>query len=159
ARPAATSVTLTAITIAGAAIALLPSPHQTDGNRLAVTRRVTDAAGGGALFALPGAAAAGAAIVFGGLPGGATVVLVLSFLALCVSLGVAALTQVARREPSPPLLAGATAAAVAVAVATVVAHGATTIDLVIGVFMLVAAITLWAAPRMDDRQTFGIDFS
>ncbi|MGI5245389.1 SCO7613 C-terminal domain-containing membrane protein [Dactylosporangium sp. CA-139066] len=157
--PAATSVTLTAITIAGAAIALLPSPHQTDGGRLAVTRRVTDAAGGGALFALPGAAAAGAAIVFGDLPGGATVVLVLSFLALAVSLGVAALTQVARSEPSPPLLAGATAGAIAVGIATVAARGATTIDLVIGLLMLIAAVMLWAAPRMDDRQTFGIDFS
>ncbi|HTJ37262.1 MAG TPA: hypothetical protein VL738_28875 [Dactylosporangium sp.] len=158
-RPAATSITLTAITVAGAAIALLPSPHQTDGNRLAASRRVTDAAAGGAIFALPGAAAAGAAIVFGGLPGGATVVLVLSFLALAVGLGVAALTQVARGEQSPPLLAGATAGAVAVGIATVVAHGATTIDLVIGLLMLIAAIMLWAAPRMDDRQTFGMDFS
>src|SRR6185369_2844819 len=136
ARPAATAITLTAITVAGAAIALLPSPHQTDGDRLAATRRVTDAAGGGALFALPGAAAAGAAIVFGDLPGGATVVLVLSFLALCVSLGVAALTQVARAgEPSVPLLSGATAGAVAVGLATVIAEGATTIDFGIGLLM------------------------
>ncbi|MFG2038347.1 SCO7613 C-terminal domain-containing membrane protein [Dactylosporangium sp. NPDC048998] len=158
-RPAATAITLTAITVAGAAIALLPSPHQTDGNRMAASRRVSDAAAGGALFALPGAAAAAAAIVFGDLPGGATVVLVLSFLALAVSLGVAALTQVARGEPSPPLLAGATAGTVAVGVATVVARGATTIDLVIGLLMVIAAVMLWAAPRMDDRRTFGIDFS
>ncbi|MER7002462.1 hypothetical protein ABT297_05365 [Dactylosporangium sp. NPDC000555] len=158
-RPAATAITLTAIAVAGAAIALLPSPHQVDGNRMAATRRVSDAAAGGALFALPGAAAAAAAIVFGDLPGGATVVLVLSFLALAVSLGVAALTQVARSEPSRPLLAGATAGTVAVGVATVVARGATTVDLVIGLLMVIAAVMLWAAPRMDDRRTFGIDFS
>ncbi|WP_433080508.1 SCO7613 C-terminal domain-containing membrane protein [Dactylosporangium sp. CA-052675] len=162
-RPGATALTLTAIAVAGAAIAWLPRPHQTDGDRLAVTQRVADAAAGGALFALPGAAASGAAIVFGGLPGGATVVLVLSFLALAVSLGVAALIQVARdragAEPSVPLLVGATAGAVAVGLATVIAPGATTIDFVIGLLMLVAAVMLWAAPRMDDRHTFGVEFS
>ncbi|GAA2391761.1 SCO7613 C-terminal domain-containing membrane protein [Dactylosporangium salmoneum] len=161
-RPAATAITLIAITVAGGAIAMLPSPHQTDGNRLAATRRVTDSAAGGAVFALPGAAASSAAIAFGGLPGGATVVLVLSYLALAVSLGIAALTQVARGEaaqPSRPLLGGATAGAVAVGIAAVVADGATTIDLVIGVLMLVAAAMLWLAPRMDDRRTFGITFS
>ncbi|WP_433210640.1 SCO7613 C-terminal domain-containing membrane protein [Dactylosporangium sp. CS-047395] len=159
-RPGATALTLTAIAVAGAAIAWLPRPHHTDGDRLAVTQRVADAAAGGALFALPGAAASAAAIVFGDLPGGATVVLVLSFLALAVSLGVAALTQVARNgEPSVPLLAGATAAAVAVGLATVLAPGAETIDFVIGLLMVLAAVTLWAAPRMDDRQTFGIEFS
>ncbi|MER7275474.1 permease [Dactylosporangium sp. NPDC000244] len=162
-RPGATALTLTAIAVAGAAIAWLPRPHQTDGDRLAVTQRVADAAAGGALFALPGAAASSAAIVFGGLPGGATVVLVLSFLALAVSLGVAALIQVARDraggEPSVPLLAGATAGAVAVGLATVIAPGATTIDFVIGLLMLVAAVMLWAAPRMDDRQTFGVEFT
>ncbi|GLL03407.1 SCO7613 C-terminal domain-containing membrane protein [Dactylosporangium matsuzakiense] len=158
-RPGATALTLTAITVAGAAIAWLPRPHQTDGNRMATTQRVADAAAGGALFALPGAAAAAAAIVFGDLPGGATVVLVLSFLALAISLGAAALTQVARDrrggEPSVPLLAGATAGAVAVGLATVLADGAETIDFVIGLLMVVAAVTLWLAPRMDDRQTFG----
>ncbi|MEU7869663.1 hypothetical protein [Dactylosporangium sp. NPDC049140] len=159
-RPGATALTLTAITVAGAAIAWLPRPHHTDGDRLAVTQRVADAAAGGALFALPGAAAAAAAIVFGDLPGGATVVLVMSFLALAVSLAVAALTQVARGgEPSVPLLAGATAAALAVGLATVIAEGATTIDLVIGLLMVIAAVTLWAAPRMDDRQTFGVEFT
>ncbi|MEV6924743.1 hypothetical protein AB0M46_09560 [Dactylosporangium sp. NPDC051485] len=180
-RPAATAITLTAIAVAGGAIAMLPSPHRTSrsttapgslprpaaeaatgGNRLAATRRVTDAAAGGAVFALPGAAASAAAIAFGGLPGGATVVLVLSYLALAVSLGVAALTQVARGEaaaPSRPLLGGATAGAIAVGIATVVAAGATTIDLVIGLLMLVAAAMLWLAPRMDDRRTFGITFS
>ncbi|WP_432831595.1 SCO7613 C-terminal domain-containing membrane protein [Dactylosporangium sp. CA-092794] len=159
ARPAATTITLTAITLAGAAIALLPRPHQTDGNRLAATQRVGDAAAGGAIFALPGAAASAAAIVFAELPGGATVILVLSFLALAVSLGVAALTQVARGTPSRPLLAGATAGAAAVGAATLIADGATTIDLVIGLLMVIAAITLWAAPRMDDRRTFGFEFT
>jgi hypothetical protein len=159
ARPAATALTLTAITVAGAAIALLPRPHRTDADGLMVGRRVTDAAAGGALFAMPGAAAAGAAILFGDLPGGATVVLVMSFLALAVSLGFAAITQVARGVQSPPLLAGATAGAVAVGIATLVAKGATTIDLVIGLLMVIAAVMLWAAPRMDDRQTFGIDFT
>ncbi|MFI5914606.1 SCO7613 C-terminal domain-containing membrane protein [Dactylosporangium sp. NPDC051541] len=162
-RPGATALTLTAITVAGAAIAWLPRPHQTDGNRMAATQRVADAAAGGALFALPGAAAAGAAIVYGDLPGGATVVLVLSFLALAISLGVAALTQVARDrtggEPSVPLLAGATAGAIAVGLATVIVRGATTIDFVIGLLMVVAAVALWLAPRMDDRQTFGVEFT
>jgi hypothetical protein len=159
ARAEATAMTLLVIAVTGAAIAYLPRPHQTDAGRLMVGRRVTDAAAGGALFAFPGAAAAGAAILFGGLPGGATVVLVMSFLALAVTLGFAAITQVARDEQSPPLLIGATAGAVAVAVATVVADGATTIDLVIGLMMLIAAVTLWAAPRMDDRRTFGVEFT
>ena len=159
ARPASTALTLTAIALAGAAIAFLPRPHQTEGQRLLVARRVTDAAAGGALFAFPGAAAAGAAILFAGLPGEATVVLVMSFLALAVTLGFAAITQVARGEQSPPLLAGATAGAVAVGIASVVAAGATTIDLVLGIMMLLAAVMLWAAPRMDDRRTFGVEFT
>ena len=159
ARPSATALTLVAIAIAGAGIALLPRPHRTDVNGDFVTRRVSDAAAGGALFALPGAAAAGATIVFGDLPGGATVVLVMSFLALAVTLGYAAITQVARGAQSPPLLIGATAGAVAVAIAVLRADGATTIDLVIGLLMLIAALMLWAAPRMDDRQTFGADIT
>ncbi|MEV4509458.1 hypothetical protein AB0K00_10925 [Dactylosporangium sp. NPDC049525] len=159
ARPSATALTLVAIAIAGAAVALLPRPHRADANGDFVTRRVSDAAAGGALFALPGAAAAGAAIVFGDLPGGATVVLVMSFLALAVTLGYAAITQVARGAQSPPLLIGATAGAVAVAIAVLRADGATTIDLMIGLLMLIAAVMLWAAPRMDDRQTFGADIT
>ncbi|MDG6105495.1 hypothetical protein Daura_47080 [Dactylosporangium aurantiacum] len=159
ARPSATALTLLVIAVAGAAIALLPRPHRADAEGDFVTRRVADAAAGGALFALPGAAAAGAAILFGDLPGGATVVLVMSFLALAVTLGYAAITQVARGAQSPPLLIGATAGTVAVAVAVLRADGATTIDLVIGLLMLIAALMLWAAPRMDDRQTFGADFT
>lgn len=159
ARPSATALTLLVIAVAGAGIALLPRPHRADAEGDFVTRRVADAAAGGALFALPGAAASGAAILFGDLPGGATVVLVMSFLALAVTLGYAAITQVARGSQSPPLLIGATAGAVAVAVAVLRVGGATTIDLVIGLLMLIAALMLWAAPRMDDRQTFGADFT
>ncbi|MET7417637.1 hypothetical protein [Dactylosporangium sp. NPDC005555] len=159
ARPSATALTLLVIAVAGAGIALLPRPHRTDTEGEHVTRRVADAAAGGALFALPGAAASGAAILFGDLPGGATVVLVMSFLALAVTLGYAAITQVARGSQSTPLLIGATAGAVAVAVAVLRAGGATTIDLVIGLLMVIAAAMLWTAPRMDDRQTFGPDFT
>ncbi|GAA3202094.1 SCO7613 C-terminal domain-containing membrane protein [Dactylosporangium siamense] len=159
ARPSATALTLVVISAAGAGIALLPRPHRTDVNGDFVTRRVSDAAAGGALFALPGAAAAGAAILFGDLPGGATVVLVMTFLALAVTLGYAAITQVARGAQSPPLLIGATAGAVAVAIAVLRSGGATTIDLVIGLLMLIAALMLWVAPRMDDRQTFGADIT
>ncbi|MET7402205.1 permease [Dactylosporangium sp. NPDC005572] len=160
ARPAATTITLLTIAVAGTAIAVLPRLNNPEGVQpTRVGRIVSDAAAGGALFAFPGAAASGAAIVFGDLAGGATVVLVLSYLALAVTLGFAAITQVARGEQSPPLLVGATAGAVAVAIAAVVVNGATTIDLVIGVLMLIAAGMLWAAPRMDDRQTFGMEFT
>ncbi|MFF5230324.1 SCO7613 C-terminal domain-containing membrane protein [Dactylosporangium sp. NPDC000521] len=159
ARPASTALILLAISVAGAGIALLPRPHRIDAEGEYVTRRVADAGAGGALFALPGAAAAGAAILFGDLPGGATVVLVMSFLALAVTLGYAAITQVARGAQSPPLLIGATAGAVAVAIAVLRADGATTIDLVIGLLMVIAVAMLWLAPRMDDRQTFGADFT
>ncbi|UWP81874.1 permease [Dactylosporangium fulvum] len=159
ARPASTALTLTVIAAAGAGIAMLSRPHRADAEGAVVGQRIADAAAGGALFALPGAAAAGTAIAFDGLPGGATVVLVMSFLALAVTLGYAAITQVARGRQSPPLLVGASAGAVAVAVAAVVANGATTIDLLIALLMLVAAVMLWVAPRMDDRQTFGIEFT
>ncbi|MEU0554731.1 hypothetical protein [Dactylosporangium sp. NPDC006015] len=159
ARPASTALILLAISVAGAGIALLPRPHRTDAEGEYVTRRVADAGAGGALFALPGAAAAGAAIAFGDLPGGATVVLVMSFLALAVTLGYAAITQVARGAQSPPLLIGATAGTVAVAIAVLRADGATTIDLVIGLLMVIAVAMLWMAPRMDDRQTFGAEFT
>src|SRR5262249_19043365 len=141
ATPVATSLTLAGITVAGAVIAWAPRAARFEpGSQLEpVARRVTDAAEGGALFALPGAAASGAAILFTGAareagPGtiGATsAVLALSFLALALSLSVAAITQVARRESSPSLLVGATGGAVAVLVAALVAEGATALDLVV----------------------------
>jgi hypothetical protein len=159
AQPAATALTLTAITVAGAVIALAPRPVRTDPQAEMVGRRVTDGAAGGALFALPGAAAASMAILFTGVPGGATAVLVMSCLALAVSLGVAAITQVARGEQSPPLLVGATAGAVAVFIATFVAKGAAVLDIALATLMLASAAALWLAPRMDDRKTFGGAFT
>jgi hypothetical protein len=154
AEPSATALTLFAITIAGAAIAMAPRHARTDPQTEMVIQRVTDGAAGGAIFALPGAAAAAIAIPFTGIPGGATVVLVVSYIALTVSLAVAALSQVIRREQSPPLLIGATAATVAVVIAAVLADGTTPIDYGIAGLMAISAGLIWYAPKLDDRRTF-----
>ena len=181
AQPSATALTLTAITLAGAGIAMAPRPARTDPQAELVTRRVTDAAAGGAIFALPGAAAAATAIPFTGIPGGATAVLVVSFIALTVSLGVAAITQVIRREQyhprliasadparapeldddeqGTPLVIGASAATAAVVIATLAANKIALIDYGIAALMLFSAILLWVAPRVDDRDWFGEEFT
>ncbi len=181
AEPSATALTLTAITLAGAGIAMAPRPARTDPQAELVTRRVTDAAAGGAIFALPGAAAAATAIPFTGIPGGATAVLVVSFIALTVSLAVAAIVQVIRREQyhprlvasadpqrvaeladdeqSTPLLVGASAATAAVVIAAIAANGIAGIDYCIAGLMLISAVLLWLAPRIDNMQTFADDFT
>jgi hypothetical protein len=165
--PVATTLTLAAITVAGAVIAWVPRTARSDPRSEVVVLRVTDAAAGGALFALPGTAASGAAILFTGAIsepgpghiGAASAVLTLSFLALALSLGIAAIIQVARREQSPPVLIGATSGATAVFIAALVAPGTTAIDIVLAALMLVSATMLWLAPRMDDRRTFGPGFT
>jgi hypothetical protein len=181
AQPSATALILTAITLAGTGIAMVPRPARTNPQAELVARRVTDAAAGGAIFALPGAAAAATAIPFTGVPGGATAVLVVSFIALTVSLAVAAITQVIRREQyrprlvdttdplrqpdleddeqGTPLLIGASAATVAVIIATFTARGVQPLDYAVAGLMMISAILLWVAPRIDDRDWFGEEFT
>jgi len=181
AQPSATALILTAITLAGAGIAMVPRPARTNPQAELVARRVTDAAAGGAIFALPGAAAAATAIPFTGIPGGSTAVLVVSFIALTVSLAVAAITQVIRREQyrprlidtadplrqpdldddeqGTPLLIGASAATAAVVIATLTVHGIGALDYAVAALMLISAILLWVAPRIDDRDWFGEEFT
>ncbi|HLL66228.1 MAG TPA: permease [Micromonosporaceae bacterium] len=155
ASPAATAVTLTAITIAGAVIGASPRAARTDPQAELVAQRVTDAAAGGALFALPGAAAAGAAVAVYGSRTGAPAVLVASFLALAVALGVAALIQVARQRQSAPLLIGAALGVAIVVVATLWAPDRTLWDLAVALLMVLSVGLLWSAPAIDDRQTSG----
>jgi hypothetical protein len=159
ASPAATAVTLTAITIAGAVIGTAPRPARSDPHAEMVAQRVTDAAAGGALFALPGAAASGAAVAVLGVAGGAAYVLVAGFLALAVALGLAALTQVARQRQSAPLLIGATLGAAIVVVAALRAPERTLWDLAIALLMVVSVALLWLAPSIDERQTYGSELT
>src|SRR6185312_8476837 len=94
---------------------------------------------------------------------------------------VAAITQVIRREqyrprlidttdplrlPDPdddeqgtPLLIGASAATVAVVIATFAAKGVGVLDYSVAALMLISAILLWAAPRVDERDWFGEEFT
>ncbi|MBT8225781.1 MAG: permease [Dactylosporangium sp.] len=158
-RPSATTLILTAIVIAGASIAFSPRVARDDPDTERVVRRVSDVAGAGALLALPGAAAAGAATV---LPGPSTdripMVLVASFLALAASIGAAALAQFSRREQSPPLLVGASIATLAVVTAAFVLPGAGALDMLVGFLMASAVALLWLSPIIDERQTSSSEF-
>jgi hypothetical protein len=151
-----TALTLTAITFAGAIIAS-PRPARPDPYAEVVAQRVADAAAGGAAFAFPGAVATGMAALIGEqvIDTGAPVILAAAFLAEAASLAFVAVTLVARRRGSPPLLTGATAGAVAVAIAAILAPHTTVIDVLLGLLLLAGAIAMWMAPRLDQRRLFG----
>ncbi|HET6214791.1 MAG TPA: permease, partial [Micromonosporaceae bacterium] len=120
----------------------------------------TNAALGGAAAALPGAVATGTAA---GMPGADTViVLAATFLAVSATLGYAAIAQVALRRPNPPLALGSTLGALAAAVAAFGAAGATVLDALIAMLLLLGAVLLWLAPSIDagrraDRWVDGAD--
>jgi hypothetical protein len=157
-RSGATALVLAAITFAGTVIAA-PRPARTDPESEAAAQQVSEAAAGGAAFALPGAVACGLAALIGErvLPGaGNQAILAGSFLAVSGTVGYAAMTQVARRRPSPPLLLGTTLGAGAVAIAALAAKPHAAIDIAVGVLLFGSALLLWLAPSLETRYLFGV---
>ncbi|WP_422734273.1 SCO7613 C-terminal domain-containing membrane protein [Micromonospora sp. WMMD558] len=153
ARPALTAAVLLTLFAAGVLVAaaprvrLAPAPADT----------VSAWAAGGAAFALPGAVAA---FVAATAPAGPTLtpagvrevtvpVLAASFLAVCVTLGYAAIVQVSQRHLPVPLAVGTGLGALAVAAAGFGAPGTTAADAWVGALLLVAAVLLFLAPSID----------
>jgi hypothetical protein len=121
---------------------------------------VGDWALGGAAFALPGAVAGSVASV----ATTATPILTTSFLAVCGSLGYAAVNQVAHRRISIPLTLGSGLAALAVTAAAFSVKGTNVADVWVGALLLVSAVLLFLAPSIDsgrraDRVLDGSDFA
>ncbi|SCF36079.1 hypothetical protein GA0074695_6071 [Micromonospora viridifaciens] len=153
ARPALTAAALTTLCLAGALVSLAP--------RVRIAAAAADTvcgwAAGGASFALPGAVAAfvAATVPTDPTPTPASLrevtvpILAASFLGVCVTLGYAALVQVAQRHLSAPHAIGTVLGAVAVAAAAFGAPGATAADAWVGGLLLLAAALLALAPRID----------
>jgi hypothetical protein len=129
---------------------------------------VGDWASGAAALALPGAAVT--AVLAMSDPGGGpppteavTVpALAFGFLAVAGTLSYAAIFQVARREISLPLTVGTGLGALAMALAAILAPGATAPDVWVGALLLVAAGLLFFAKSIDagrraDRMLDGPD--
>ncbi|RIV34464.1 SCO7613 C-terminal domain-containing membrane protein [Micromonospora radicis] len=153
ARPALTAAVLLALALAGVLIAAAPRIRLAP----AAADTVSAWAAGGAAFALPGAVAAFVAAV---APDGpvltpaslreATVpVLAASFLAVCVTLGYAAVVQVSQRQIPAPLSVGTGLGALMVAAAGFGAPGATVADAWVAALLLVSAVLLFLAPSID----------
>ncbi|MFC7276820.1 SCO7613 C-terminal domain-containing membrane protein [Paractinoplanes rhizophilus] len=119
---------------------------------------VGDWASGAAALALPGAVVTGALAVSdkgaGPPPTEAVTVpaLAVGFLAVAATLSYAAVFQVARREISVPLTAGAGLGAVALALAALLAPGATAPDIWVGALLLIAAGLLFFAKSIDNGR-------
>ncbi|HWG98472.1 MAG TPA: permease, partial [Pilimelia sp.] len=125
---------------------------------------------GGAALAFPGAVAAVVAALAPAatspeaLRAAAAPVLAVSFLAVCVTLGYAALAQVAHRRIGVPLTVGAGLGALAVTAAAASAKGASLTDAWVGALLTLAAIMLVLAPSIDagrraDRLLDGPDYA
>ncbi|GIJ30473.1 hypothetical protein Vqi01_56350 [Micromonospora qiuiae] len=153
ARPALTAAVLCALVVAGALIAAAPRIRLAP----AAADTVSAWAAGGAAFALPGAVAAFVAAI---LPAGPTLtpaslreatvpVLAASFLAVCVTLGYAAVVQVSQRHIPIPLSVGTGLGALVVAAAGFGAPGATVADAWVAALLLVSAVLLFLAPSID----------
>jgi hypothetical protein len=119
---------------------------------------VGDWAAGAAALALPGAVVTGALAVSdkgGGPPATEAVTvpaLAVGFLAVAATLSYAAVFQVARREVSVPLTAGTGLGAIALALAALLAPGATAPDIWVGALLLVAAGLLFFARSIDNGR-------
>jgi hypothetical protein len=157
ARPGLSALILTALTLAGVLIAVAERliPPVNGG----VTRVLGGWAAGGAAFALPGAVAAGVATA----TLSPTPILVVSYLAVCASLGYAAIDQVAHRQVSVPLAVGSGLAAVAVATAAFRTSD-TAADTWVAALLLAGAVLLFLAPSIDatrraDRLLDGPDIA
>ncbi|GAB2960352.1 hypothetical protein GCM10027280_56460 [Micromonospora polyrhachis] len=168
ARPGLTAAVLFTLAAAGILISLLPmirnAPEQAG--------LIAAWAAGGAAFALPGAVAAFVAATMPAestptvtsLQDATAPVLAASFLAVCATLGFAALAQVSHRQISLPLALGTGFGALTVTAAAFGAPGATITDAWVGALLLVAAVLLFLAPSIDagrraDRLLDGSDFA
>jgi hypothetical protein len=153
ATPVLTAGVLATITLVGVTIA---------GSRARSTAAVlvNEWAAGAAAVALPGAIATGLAAAGGEPP----VVLAAAFVAVCGTLGYAAITQVARRVIPVPVTMGAGLGALAVAVAAVQAPQGTPTDLGVALLLLLGAVLIVFSPRVDaarraDRMLDGADIA
>ncbi|XVU26478.1 SCO7613 C-terminal domain-containing membrane protein [Actinoplanes sp. CA-054009] len=131
---------------------------------------VGDWASGAAALALPGAVVTAALAVSDrgdGPPATEAVTvpaLAVGFLAVAATLSYAAVFQVARREISTPLTAGTALGAISLALAALLAPGATPPDVWVGALLLVAAGLLFFARSIDhgrrsDRVLDGPDIA
>ncbi|MFI5492770.1 SCO7613 C-terminal domain-containing membrane protein [Actinoplanes sp. NPDC051859] len=131
---------------------------------------VGDWASGAAALAIPGAVVTAVLAVDdpgGGPPATEAVTvpaLALGFLAVAGTLTYAAVFQVARREVSVPMTAGAGLGAIALALAALLSPGATAPDVWVGALLLVAAALLFFAKSLDngrraDRMLDGPDIA
>ncbi len=152
ARPLLTAAVLLILFVAGVLVAAAPRL------RAAATGAdlLSSWAAGGAAFALPGAVAA---VVAAGPAASSTALrevtvalLAASSLAVCVTLGYAALVQVSHRHLPMPLATGAALGALAVAAASFGAPATTAADAWVGALLLVAAVLLFFAPSFDTRR-------
>lgn len=141
-RPGLSALILTALTLAGLLIAVAERliPPVAGG----ATRVLGGWAAGGAAFALPGAVAAGVATT----TLTPTPILAVTYLAVCASLGYAAIDQVAHRQVSVPLAVGSGLAAVAVATAAFRTSDSAA-DIWVAALLLAGAILLFLAPSID----------
>ncbi|HET6479298.1 MAG TPA: hypothetical protein VFG35_04535 [Actinoplanes sp.] len=119
---------------------------------------VGDWASGAAALALPGAVTTAALAIAdrgAGPPATEAVTvpaLAVGFLAVAATLSYAAVFQVARRDISLPLTAGTGLGAVALALAALLAPGATAPDVWVGALLLVAAGLLFFAKSIDSGR-------
>ncbi|WP_410809744.1 SCO7613 C-terminal domain-containing membrane protein [Micromonospora sp. 067-2] len=151
--PTLTAAVLLSLFAAGALVALAPRVRIAS----APADTVAGWAAGGAAFALPGAVAAfvAAAMPTDPTPTPASLreasvpVLAASFLAVCVTLGYAAVVQVSQRRIPAPLSVGTGLGALVVTAAAFGAPGATVADAWVGALLLVAAVLLFLAPSID----------
>ncbi|WP_407567012.1 SCO7613 C-terminal domain-containing membrane protein [Polymorphospora sp. A560] len=170
ARPGLTAAALLALTAGGVLVALLAATDTVAPGTGADV--VGPWAAGGAAFAAPGAVAALVAASIpvdanpttGELQSATLPVLAASFLAVCATLGYAAVTQVAKRQISPPLALGSGLGALAVAAVAFGAPGATVTDAWVAALLVVAAALLLLSPAIDagrraDRLFDGPDFA
>ncbi|MFF5072832.1 SCO7613 C-terminal domain-containing membrane protein [Micromonospora olivasterospora] len=153
ARPALTAAVLLALFVAGALVAAAPRARITP----AAAGVVSAWAAGGAAFALPGSVAAfvAATVPTDPTPTPASLrevtvpVLAATFLAVCVTLGYAAMVQVSQRHIPAPLAVGTGLGALVVTAAAFGAPGATVADAWVGALLLVAGVLLFLAPSID----------
>ncbi|WP_196921151.1 SCO7613 C-terminal domain-containing membrane protein [Micromonospora vinacea] len=151
--PTLTAAVLITLFVAGTLVALAPRIRIAS----AASDTVTAWAAGGAAFALPGAVAAFVAATMPSDPTPTPAslrevtvpVLAASFLAVCVTLGYAAVVQVSQRHIPAPLSVGTGLGALMVTAAAFGAPGATVADAWVGALLLVAAVLLFLAPSID----------
>ncbi|MBQ1025891.1 SCO7613 C-terminal domain-containing membrane protein [Micromonospora sp. C95] len=152
-RPALTAAVLLTLVVAGTLIAAAPRIRLAP----AAADTVSAWAAGGAAFALPGAVAAFVAATLpvdttptpASLREATVPVLAASFLAVCVTLGYAAVVQVSQRQIPVPLSVGTGLGALVVAAAGFGSPGATVADAWVGALLLVSAVLLFLAPSID----------